>query len=143
MLEFIEIDVNDISHIEELYTLLKSRIFSISHKEIPCFNDHLNFVMNTKYRNWCLVKRSSKTIGSFYLTNENIIGVNLLYDKYEDYIETIKQIIKHYKPLEPIASFRSKYFLINVNPNNEILIKALKYLEMDHIQNTYAYTKPQ
>ena len=143
MLEFIEVDVNDISHIEELYTLLKSRIFSISHEEIPCFNDHLNFVMNTKYRNWCLVKRSSKTIGSFYLTNENIIGVNLLYNKCEDYIETIKQIIKYYKPLEPIASFRSKYFLINVNPNNEILIKALKYLEMDHIQNTYAYTKPQ
>ncbi len=126
-------------HIESLYNLIKEKSFNISHENLPGFEEHLNFVKNNPYRNWYLVKKSTDIIGSIYLTFENVIGINLNSNICEDYIYTINLIFKLHKPLLPIKSVRSKFFLINANPQNLVLIKALKLLKMDHIQNTYAY----
>ena len=139
MIELIEVNKKNSDHIKDLYYLIENKSFNISHESNPTFDDHKMFVKSIKYRKWYLINKHSKLIGSCYLTYENIIGLNLLSNNYLEYIEIINKIIKGHKPLPPISSLRSKYFLINANPNNFNLIKALRYLKMDHIQNTYAY----
>ncbi len=139
MIEAIEVNKNNSEHIKELYNLIKSKTFNISHENIPTFNEHKKFVKSTQYRKWYLILKSSNCIGSYYLTQDNVIGLNLLSNDYIEYVEIIKHIINDHKPLPPISSLRSKYFLINANPNNINLIKALKSLDMEHIQDTYAY----
>ncbi len=139
MLEFIEVNKEQTGHLQDLYTLLKNKRFGISHTKLPSYKEHLNFVKNVPYRKWYLIQRISETIGSFYITNENVIGINLTSNSSEDYIQIIKLILKLHLPLPPIDSCRSEYFHINANPKNTNLIKALKCLGMHHVQNTYAY----
>ena len=138
MFDLIEINTNNLAHIKDLYTLLKNKVHNISHENMPTFDDHFSFVKSSPYRKWYLIKKNSKTCGSFYLTHNNVIGINLLSNNCDEYIELINLIILDHKPLPPIESLRSKYFSINAKPTNSNLIKALKSLNMDHIQSTYA-----
>ena len=139
MIELIEVNKNNLEHINSLYALLKGKKFNISHEKTPTFEEHLDFVRNSNYRNWFLINHNSKLSGSFYLTFDNVIGLNLLTNECLEYIEVINLILQNYKPLPPIASLRSKYFHVNANPKNLNLIRALKSIKMTHIQNTYAY----
>ena len=77
-------------------------------------------------------------MGAVYLTKDNVIGINLPNASIDNYYNLVELIIKKYKPLKEIKSVNSKYFLINTNPKNKILIKALKKLNMKFIQKTYA-----
>ncbi|KGG12097.1 MULTISPECIES: hypothetical protein [Prochlorococcus] len=139
MIALVEVNVDDADHIKYLYTLLQNKKFNISHESIPTFEEHIIFVKSCKYRKWYLIKKMNKYHGSVYLTNENTIGINTSSNKYEEYVEIIKLVINNHVPLAPIASIRSKYFIINANPDNSNLIKALKHLKMHHIQSSYAY----
>ena len=138
-LEFLEIDKNSEIHISELFQILKKRKFNISHEDLPDFNNHRNFVLNHPYRLWKIVKNKNKIIGTFYITYDNAIGIHLIKPSKTLYESIIKKIFFIYKPLKENKSIRSKYFLINVNPANIKLIKALKVIGLEHIQNTYAY----
>ena len=143
MFDLIKVSYENNEHISLLYEFLKERSYNISHEEMPDFLEHKEFIRNHSYRIWYLVKKNvdSKFLGSVYITNENIIGINLLSNKSEDYQEILKLIIKNHRPLPPLNSFRSRYFIVNSNPRNLNLIKALESLGMDHIQNTYAMKK--
>ncbi len=136
--ELIEVNQKLQGHIESLYELLKKKEHNISHESTPKYYDHINFVRSHPYRKWYLIEHLSNVVGSVYLTNDNVIGINLPSKGCQDYIELINLILASHKPLRPINSVRSKYFLINTNPNNLNLISALKSLNMHHIQNTYA-----
>ena len=138
-LEFIDVEKNSEIHISELYEILKKRKFNISHEDLPDFNIHRKFVLNHPYRYWKIVKNQNKIIGSCYITFENVVGINLIKSSKYEYQAIIKQILQTCKPLKENKSIRSKYFLINVNPQNRKLIQALKFIGLEHIQNTYAY----
>ena len=97
----------------------------------------IKFVENHPYRFWYLIKNKQKYIGVIYVTFENVIGINTIISSKELYINAIKALINSHKPLEEIKSIRNKFFVINVNPNNKILIEAIKTLGLNHIQNTY------
>ena len=138
MYEFIEVNKESESHIKILYRLLKEREYNISHTTIPKLEEHCEFVSNHPYRRWYLIKNENSYKGSIYITSDNVIGVNILYPKTHEYVEVIKTIIENHRPLKPIKSIRSKYFSINANPSNLILIEALNILGTEHIQNTYS-----
>ena len=104
---------------------------------MPNFYDHKNFVLNNKYRKWCLIYKNTNLIGSYYITFENFIGLNLSLCNVNDYIDLIKNILLKNKPLPEIKSERNKYFSINITPNNHKFIDAIKLLNFKHIQNTY------
>ena len=108
---------------------------------MPTYNEHIEFVVNHPYRYWYIIEKLDKFIGSVYLTEQNIIGLNLYSETENDYIKTIELITKLHKPLPPIKSIRSKYFQVNVNPKNNVLINALESISMIHIQNTYILRK--
>ena len=84
-----------------------------------------------------LVLKKGIPIGTFYITFDNYIGINLIEATYKDYINVIKYILDSETPLEEIKSVRNKNFLINTNPENLVFKKAIKELNFVHLQNTY------
>ena len=137
-INFINIKKNSKEHHENLYQILEKKTYSISHYDLPSFEEHKNFVANNTYRIWNIIKMDNVILGSFYITFDNSIGINLIEAKYNLYLDIIQKILIEYKPLKEKKSLRSKYFIFNSNPKNNLLIKALKKIGTEHIQNTYA-----
>ena len=137
MIDLLEVNPFQKTHIKFLYELLKKKEFNISHEKLPSFEEHKTFVENNPYRKWYFLLRQKQIMGSIYITNENIIGINIPKAQTDEYFNSIKLILNKMNPLKPIKSVRSKNFCINVNPNNNGLIKALKMLDMELIEQTY------
>ena len=73
-----------------------------------------------------IIFRNDKYYGTYYLRRDNYIGINLLTSIEYDYFLIIKYILSLEKPLKEIKSIRNKFFLINTNPNNKPLLRAIK-----------------
>ena len=136
-MELIKVNPYKINHVRNLFVILARKKFNISHICLPTYQEHKKFVENHPYRFWYLIKNEQKYVGVIYVTFENVIGINTIIPSKELYINAIKTLINSHKPLEEIKSIRNKFFVINVNPNNKILIEAIKMLGLCHIQNTY------
>ena len=56
-----------------LYTLLSEResLVNISHKTMPTYDEHLNFINSKPYSKWYIVKKDTQSIGSIYLSKQN------------------------------------------------------------------------
>lgn len=124
--------------IEILYQLLKERTYTISHQIMPSFEEHEKFVINHPYIIWYLVKKNQQYVGSFYITDNNCIGINLndLYIK--ECLELIlTRVKKEFIPLPAIRSVRANHFHLNVASNNSNLIYFLEKLNIAPIQITY------
>jgi hypothetical protein len=118
---------NDADHVCILYGLLKSRVYTISHNDIPSLEEHSNFVRHHPYRAWFFVKALDEVVGTAYLTDQNTIGLNILDEFIQDSIPyVIEKIESEVEPLPEIKSVRAAQFSINVAPNNINLIKALE-----------------
>ena len=63
--------------IKILYDLLNARSYVISHRSLPSFETHRDFVKNHPYQDWFLISDESNYLGSFYLKKDNSIGLNL------------------------------------------------------------------
>ena len=133
------VDKNSKADIKLLYKLLSLRVFNISHDELPDFDTHKKFVSNNSYRIWNFIELENEILGTFYITFDNVISINLLHPDKKYYVYLIEKILKEFLPLKEKKSLRSKYFIFNTNPNNKEYINALEALEIIHIQNTYAY----
>lgn len=122
---------------EVLYDLLKSRIYQISHRELPSFEKHVQFVKKNPYKHWYLIIKKPITIGAFYIKKDNSIGLDLLeYNKV--YIKKVLDFIsKNFVPNESIPSAVPKYFYINAAIENIELQEALKDLKHDPLQISY------
>ena len=99
-----------------LYDLLKSRdsLANISHKKVPSYSEHVNFILSNPYTIWYIIEYEGKKIGSVYLSKQDEIGIslvdNLLYNKIGKSV--IKSLIKN----NP-----RKRYLANVSPQNKKL----------------------
>ncbi len=62
---------------EFLFNLLKQREGSvnISHKSLPTWEEHLNFIKNYDYPAWDIIIVNDKKIGNIYLTTRDEIGI--------------------------------------------------------------------
>ena len=136
-LKFQLIEPSD-KQIEILYDLLRVRKYSISHTNLPEFNEHKEFVINNPYRVWMLIYQRQIPIGTIYISNDNSIGLSL--KTYSEMLMKIiiKQVVKNYKPLPPIKSLRGKNFHININPSNKELISIFENIGLVHLQSTYS-----
>ena len=138
-MELIKVNQNKIKHIRLLFLILAKRKFNISHQDSICYKEHKNFVLNHPYRFWYLIKDNNNYIGSIYVTFNNEIGVSFIISSRQIYMDSIRTILKIHKPLEPIRSIRSKFFIINTNPENNLLKDSLLSLGSSHLQNTYVF----
>lgn len=127
------------AQIVALYDLLLKRKHTISHKAVPSFEDHAAFVNVHPYRAWYLVLVGDQAIGTFYISNENTVGINITDSSDEALIDNIcSHIIAEYAPLPEIKSVRGPAFAINVAPDNEFLINALERLNKKVLQISYS-----
>ena len=121
------------------YDLLLQRRHGISHRLAPVFEDHVKFVNSNPYRAWYLAMNNQKAVGTFYLSKENTIGINISEINYEQTVAAIINYVKNnYSPLPEIKSVRASIFTINVPPTNLLLIKILEKLDKEIIQICYA-----
>ena len=123
---------------KDLYNLLKSRKHNISHKKMPSYQEHLNFINNHPYLHWYLIEKGLP-IGSFYIQEDNSIGINIE-NPTPAIINEIYLFIKNsFKPRDAIPSKVPPYFFINVAENNKKIIKILKKLEFFPIQISFGF----
>jgi len=135
-LVFISIIPTD-EHIATLFDLLKSRLHKISYGETD-FREHEKFVKEHPYRCWYLIKIKDTYMGSFYVTKENTIGINIM-DECTHFAvsEIIRFVQDNYEPLPSIKSVREERFAINVPPTNKNLNKSLEEIGATIAQITY------
>jgi hypothetical protein len=125
-----------------LYELLNEREFKISHRQSVSFENHQSFVRKNPYRAWFLVKSSKNIIGSFYVSSENTVGINVQNYNDKKLISSVLMYLKdNYKPLKAIPSVRSSDFGINVPPTNRLLVDTLDSLGAELVQLTYHLPK--
>ena len=111
---------------EILYKLLKEKRNAISHRKMPTYEDHKNFVLNHPYRSWMIIYNENKVTGSIYIHHDNSIGLNLQTNLATSDIEAIlNEVTSEYAPLEEKKSVIPNYFFLNVSPDEKDLIKSL------------------
>ena len=123
--------------IKILYQLLEKRLFSISHQSMPTYEDHSSFVQKNPYIDWFLIFLNNQPIGSFYIQEDNSVGINLINQNKKIIKETINFVASHFSPKSPIPSKVPPYFFVNVPFHNDTMIKALEEIEAKPIQLSY------
>ena len=118
-----------------LYGLLEERTKSqsISHKKMPTFTEHLNFLKSMPYKAWWIVF-DREPMGMAYLTKNDEIGVFLLKKHWnKGYGKRLIKMITEQRP--------EKRFLANINPNNKRSIGVFQKLGFKKIQVTFELEK--
>jgi RimJ/RimL family protein N-acetyltransferase len=135
----LRVNADDLDHILLLYRLLCERTpdQSISHKRVPTFSEHAEFVRGRPYLAWYLLIGSGNDgiVGSIYLTRQREIGVFVFgAHQGKGYGGMAVQEVMR------IHADADRPFLANINPANEASIRFFESLGFKHIQNTYALT---
>ena len=129
------------SEIKFLFELLKDKEYSISHSEIPSFEQHRNFILSNPYYKFAIILLNSKMIGSVYLQNDNTVGLNLL-RKFKRYTsEVISRFENSFTPLEPIKSKRTQNFCFFVSPKDKFRQQILAENDYEIVSITFKKKK--
>lgn len=125
------------AQIESLFELLVQRLHKISCEDVS-YIEHKRFVKSHPYRDWFLIGVSDRYVGSFYVSKENTIGINVS-DEYTSLVvsQIINFVKENFKPLPPIPSIRSEKFAVNVPPSNLQLANALEAVDAKIAQISY------
>ena len=115
-----------------LYELLKNKNLNsnISHKKMPSYDEHIEFVMSKPYTNWYIIECDKKNVGSIYLSKQDEIGISINNDF--EYDQIAKTALKLLMKLNP-----RKRYLANVSPNNKKLQEFLLKNGFAILQNVY------
>ena len=104
-----------------LYQILKEREIdtNISHKKMPTYNEHIDFVQSKPYSKWYIIYFGRKKVGSVYISKQNEIGIFIKRKFLKKGIGTkVLKIILEKNP--------KKRFLANINPKNKKSIEFFK-----------------
>ena len=117
---------------EFLYELLKQRegIVNISHKSLPTWDDHIDYIKNYDYQAWDIILMNNQKVGNIYLTTRDEIGI-FIDKKFQDSgygTEALEMFMK---------KNGKKRYLANINPTNYKSIQFFGKHGFLHIQNTY------
>lgn len=117
-----------------LYVLLEQRQphESISHKAMPTFEQHLDFILSRPYQCWALLDvEEVGFVGAVYLTQQREVGIWIHTDhRGQGYARAaVARIMRDFPgPL-----------LANINPLNETSARMFQTLGFKHVQNTYSH----
>ena len=115
-----------------LYELLKEREPStnISHRKIPTYNEHMNFVLSKPYSKWYIIYYGKNKVGSIYLSKQNEVGIFIKKAFFMKGIGTeALKLLMEFNPRER--------FLANINPKNKKSIEFFKKNRFNILQHTY------
>lgn len=108
--------------LELLFQLLQERLpeESISHTEMPTWEEHCAFVLSEPYQAWYLIEADGYPRGAIYLSHQREIGVAIL-----------KGQRGHKYALDAVHRLMERHegrFLWNVNPRNAASIALARKL---------------
>ena len=129
-MKYREVDITDANF---LYVLLAERTedMFISHEQMPSYEEHRHFVIDHPYKIWAIVSNGSEDVGTFYITNNNEIYIQVLQEHHrKGYGTAIMESIL-------IDENEHLRFYANINPQNKTAFEFLKSIGCRHIQNTY------
>ena len=120
------------SDAEFLFKLLKERDprANISHKKMPSYNQHVNFIKSKPYTKWYIILKSKEKIGSIYLSKNDEIGL-FISKKYQG------SNVGKYALSQLIKKNPRERYLANVNPKNKRSIRFFKNNDFKLIQYTF------
>jgi len=115
-----------------LYQILKERksTTNISHKKMPTFNEHVNFVLSKPYLKWYIIFNHNKKIGSIYISKQNEIGLHFKNLEWKEKFAEIAIILLMEKN-------QKERYLVNINPKNKKMLNFYKNKGFKLIQYTY------
>ena len=113
-------------NVDFLYHLICDREFSISHQEIPSYEDHVDFLENNPYYKIFIIIFNNEKVGSIYFQKDNTFGLNLLKNKKHLMLKLFSNLNRYFRPLPAVKSFRTAVFSINISPNDLNTIEVLK-----------------
>ena len=96
-----------------LYELLKNKDpnANISHKKMPGYDEHIEFVASKPYTNWYIIEYDKKNVGAIYLSKQDEIGISINNDyEYDQIAETALKLLMKLNP--------RKHYLANVSPKD-------------------------
>ena len=104
-----------------LYELLKNKDpnANISHKKMPSYDEHVEFVMSKPYTNWYVIEYDKKNVGSIYLSKQDEIGISINNDyEYDQIVKSALELLmklnqrKRYLANTSSKDVRSQEFLL-------------------------------
>lgn len=116
-----------------LFCLLSERetFQNISHKNLPSYIEHEDFIKSCPYEFWYLIKTNYGIVGSIYLTRLREIGISIFKrDRGNGYGRQAIDALKQRHPGK---------FLANIAPSNLESIALFKQLGFKKLQMTYVY----
>jgi RimJ/RimL family protein N-acetyltransferase len=131
-MKLIQVNPTSLVHLVALCALLDERTpeQSISHKSMPTFREHCDFVRSDPYYAWYLVHDDAGVmVGTVYLTKQREIGISIL--------ERYRRAGYGRRALLALMELHPGKFLANINPSNTDSIKFFERFGFRHIQNTY------
>ena len=131
---FKEVDQNDT---EVLFELLKQRVHSISHIKTPTWDEQEAFVKANPYRYWAIILENDCPIGTFYLQDNNSVGLNINEPTLYLVSQVLTNIRTKFKPLGEKKSKVPPYFYVNAPYSNEKLGQLLIHCDAKPIQISY------
>ena len=131
---FKEVDQSDTG---VLFELLKQRVHSISHIETPTWDEHEAFVKANPYRYWAIILEDGCPVGTFYLQDDNSVGLNINEPSLYLVSQILINIRAKFKPLREKKSKVPPYFYVNASCGNEKLGQLLIQCEAKPIQISY------
>ena len=129
--------VSSDEQINKLYDLLKQRTYVISHRNLPSYGEHSDFVKNHPYLHWFMVSDEFDCYGSFYIKKDNSIGLNLKITTNEILAACVNFIQHNFMPRAAQLSMVPDFFYINVAHSNKQLRDALKDLGLSPLQISF------
>lgn len=120
-------------HVLALYDLLAERTpeQSISHKWMPTYPQHVEFVRSEPYAAWYVAEQAGNIVGAVYLSRADEIGVSIFRScQRRGYASCAVHLLMRMHP-------RQRY-LANVNPLNEPSAALFRSLGFYLVQHTYA-----
>ena len=133
-IKFKEVDQNDT---EVLFELLKQRVHSISHIRTPTWDEHEAFVKANPYRYWAIILEDDCPIGTFYLQDNNSVGLNINEPTLYLVSQVLTNIRTKFEPLGEKKSMVPPYFYVNASCGNEKLGQLLIKCGVNPIQISY------
>jgi len=129
------------SDIEILWQLLKERrpSESISHTEMPTYEDHTRFVLNRPYLRWYFIVHNNEPVGAAYITHEDAfkqhyVGVAVFKNqRRKGYASMAIDYLKWEAEQIGIS------LVANINPANKKSIALFKQAGFNIIQHSYKF----
>ena len=126
-----------------MYKILEERPLEhgISHREMPTFKDHIEFVNNKPFRYWYIIEYEGSWIGMIECLPTNEFGVHLLkaYQGKGLGGQAVNLFMATHEPLPAIPAVRNGHWLANCSPFNTAAIQFFEGLGFHEIQRTLQY----